>query len=166
MIISAAEEMNPTRRPTMEDCHVIHPAKSWNCGDNDMTYLGVYDGHGGREIVDFLEAHLSSNIAQELRHDVSPTKEGDYCSREKDRSASILERIECGFLLTDIQSYQAGLMTSGATATVCLIKVCILHVMMNFIFVLVHHHSSCRDSSNFFILHRNIPKTKKMVKEM
>ena len=31
-----------------------------------MSYLGVYDGHGGRQIVDYLEHALENTIAQEL----------------------------------------------------------------------------------------------------
>jgi protein phosphatase/protein phosphatase PTC1 len=43
--ISIAEEMNPSRRNTMEDVHVVHIPGTWKCPN--MTYLGVYDGHGG-----------------------------------------------------------------------------------------------------------------------
>jgi hypothetical protein len=47
MIISRAEEMNPTRRSTMEDRCVIHMPGEWNAPDPNMTYVGIYDGHGG-----------------------------------------------------------------------------------------------------------------------
>ncbi len=47
MLVSTAEEMNPSRRSTMEDCHVTLAPGSWNCPDPDMGYVGVYDGHGG-----------------------------------------------------------------------------------------------------------------------
>ena len=47
VIISTAEEMNPTSRSTMEDCHIFHPAGSWGCNDSNLCYVGVYDGHGG-----------------------------------------------------------------------------------------------------------------------
>jgi serine/threonine protein phosphatase PrpC len=43
--ISIAEEMNPSRRNTMEDIHVVHIPGTWKYPN--MTYLGVYDGHGG-----------------------------------------------------------------------------------------------------------------------
>lgn len=128
MIVSVAEEMNASRRPTMEDCHVFRPAQSWNCGHQDLTYLGVYDGHGGRDIVEFLEQNLCSNIAQELcRNDYNITNDNNdsHDGDQKEANSTILERMECGFLLTDIQSYQAGIHTSGATAVVCLIKVSI-----------------------------------------
>lgn len=47
MIISQAEAMNPMRRTNMEDVCVIHKAGDWDCPDESMTYIGVYDGHGG-----------------------------------------------------------------------------------------------------------------------
>lgn len=75
-----------------------------------MAMMGVYDGHGGRDIVDFLEDALSYNIAQELRPDDSAD------------DADIPTRLERAFLLTDVQSRMAGLMTSGATVAICLIK--------------------------------------------
>jgi len=131
MIISAAEEMNPSRRSTMEDCHVIHESNTWNCGYENMTYLGVYDGHGGRDIAEFLEDNLSSNIANELRYGNKMGDDGDnvvmeeeeYDSNDDYKNATILQRMECAFLLTDIQSFKAGIRTSGATAAVCLVQV-------------------------------------------
>ncbi len=45
--ISTAEAMNPSRRNTMEDVHVAHPPGEWGCNDKEMTFVGVYDGHGG-----------------------------------------------------------------------------------------------------------------------
>ncbi len=60
----AHEEMNSRRRSTMEDCHRIIPTlkEITNC-----SYFGIYDGHGGRQIVDFLEESLENNIAFELK---------------------------------------------------------------------------------------------------
>ena len=63
----------------------------------------------GRDIVDFLESTLSKNIAQELAHV---------------DDASVATRIERSFLLTDIQSRKANLLTSGATVVICLVKKC------------------------------------------
>jgi serine/threonine protein phosphatase PrpC len=72
----AHEEMNSRRRNTMEDCHRILPT----LGDGLATYsyFGIYDGHGGRQLVDFLEEAFEQNITIEL-------KEPD--------DASILERL-------------------------------------------------------------------------
>eukprot|EP00571_Detonula_confervacea_P009419 CAMPEP_0172327114 /NCGR_PEP_ID=MMETSP1058-20130122/58653_1 /TAXON_ID=83371 /ORGANISM="Detonula confervacea, Strain CCMP 353" /LENGTH=101 /DNA_ID=CAMNT_0013044065 /DNA_START=70 /DNA_END=371 /DNA_ORIENTATION=- len=65
MIVSIAEEMNPTRRNTMEDVHAAHPPGSWGAPNDRATFLGVYDGHGGRLIADYLEEHLDDNVAME-----------------------------------------------------------------------------------------------------
>ena len=55
----AHEEMNPSRRSTMEDCHRVIPSLG---GDPRISYFGVYDGHGGRQIVEFLETALGTRI--------------------------------------------------------------------------------------------------------
>lgn len=93
----AWEEMNAKKRCTMEDVHRIVPALG---GAEEYSYFGVYDGHGGRQIVDFLEERLENNISKELR-------EGD--------DAPVLERLRRAYLITDMQSRQADIMTSGAT---------------------------------------------------
>ena len=98
------EEMNPRRRSTMEDVHRVIP---YLAGSNEYSYFGVYDGHGGRHIVDFLEETLESNISTEL---------------QLPDDASILERIRRAFLITDMQSKQLDIVTSGATAVVALLK--------------------------------------------
>jgi hypothetical protein len=59
------EEMNSRRRNTMEDVHRILPVL-----DEALprySYIGIYDGHGGRQIVDFLEHYLEETIANELK---------------------------------------------------------------------------------------------------
>jgi len=61
----------------------------------------------GRDIVNFLEETLADNVARELAHN---------------DDASMETRLERAFLLTDIQSKQMGLLTSGATVAVCLIS--------------------------------------------
>ena len=46
-LVSYYEEMNPSRRSSMEDTCVYHPPSTWDAPDPDMAFLGVYDGHGG-----------------------------------------------------------------------------------------------------------------------
>ena len=108
--ISIAEEMNPSRRSNMEDVHVaLQPGDDDDAWDSpEYALTAVYDGHGGRDIVDYLERHLSRNLAQELAHD--------------DDAADVATRIERALLLTDIQSRRANLMTSGSTVVLCLTK--------------------------------------------
>mmetsp|Transcript_29074 Transcript_29074/g.43939 ORF Transcript_29074/g.43939 Transcript_29074/m.43939 type:complete len:271 (+) Transcript_29074:158-970(+) len=113
MTISTSEEMNPLHRSTMEDVHIILNAGTWGVDDiskekplfNDLTYLAVYDGHGGRNTVDFLAQALHKNVAAELVEEDVP----------------IPMRLERAFLLTDIQSsqYQSS---GGATVALCLIQ--------------------------------------------
>ena len=68
----AAEAMNPRKRSTMEDVHRVVEALD---GDSSLSYFGVYDGHGGRKIVDYLEHNLERNISQELKHTDEATLE-------------------------------------------------------------------------------------------
>jgi protein phosphatase/protein phosphatase PTC1 len=63
----------------------------------------------GRGIVEFLEDVFAHNIGEELQFN---------------DDADIPTRLERAFLMTDIQSRMAGIMTSGATVALCLIKVC------------------------------------------
>ena len=106
--VSIADEMNPTRRSNMEDVHVVLQPGDAGWDSDEYALTAVYDGHGGRDIVDYLERNFSKNVAQELNYD------GD--------DAPISTRLERAFLLTDIQSRKANLMTSGATVVMCLVK--------------------------------------------
>ena len=142
MIISTAEEMNPRKRSTMEDVHVVHEEGSWGCNDDKMTFVGVYDGHGGRGIVEFLEDNMADNIARELNHtepvhcDDNDDKENNATTtnildtqhlskklKVEEDNATINQRLERAFLITDIQSRSMDILTSGATVVICLIKV-------------------------------------------
>ncbi|KAG5191135.1 phosphatase 2C-like domain-containing protein [Tribonema minus] len=96
--------MNPGRRNTMEDAHTAVAALG---GDANTSFFAVYDGHGGRGIVDFLETRLEENLALELA--------------AKD-DAGVCKRIERAFLTTDVESKQENLITSGATAVICLLR--------------------------------------------
>jgi serine/threonine protein phosphatase PrpC len=101
----AHEEMNSRRRNTMEDCHRIlaHISPSLP----QYSLLAIYDGHGGRQIVDFLETGLEQQLAEEL-------------AMEDD--ASIEEKLTRAFLITDFKSKELKITTSGATAVVALIR--------------------------------------------
>ena len=100
------EEMNPRRRNTMEDCHRIIP-RLITAGNSVYSYFGVYDGHCGRQLVDFLEEALENNIVTEFNI-------AD--------DASITERLTRSFLITDMQSRKLNITTSGATAISALLK--------------------------------------------
>jgi serine/threonine protein phosphatase PrpC len=114
MTVSTFEAMNASRRSTMEDVHVVHPAGTWGAPDKDLTYLAVYDGHGGRDMVDFLENGLTHHVAEELRFE------------EESEDLDYRTRLERAFLMADIHARQAGVRTSGATVALCLVKVCMV----------------------------------------
>ena len=78
------EAMNPRKRSTMEDVHRIVEALE---GDDTLSYFGVYDGHGGRKIADFLEPNLEANISRELKFADDATVEERltrYCTVQGD----------------------------------------------------------------------------------
>lgn len=109
----------------MEDVHVVFPAGSWD--NADMTYLAIYDGHGGRDMVDFLQHSLHHNVAYELRGmGQEGHRRGDNsskCNEYKDETTTddIAQRLERAFLATDIQAHKFGIHASGSTVALCLI---------------------------------------------
>ncbi|RYH31385.1 protein serine/threonine phosphatase 2C family protein [archaeon] len=100
----AHEEMNSRRRNTMEDVHRIIPELHESLPH--YSFLGIYDGHGGRQIVDFLENALEERIAKEINHP---------------DDATIAERVTRSFLITDMESRKLNITTSGATAVITLL---------------------------------------------
>jgi len=133
LIVSIAEAMNPSKRHTMEDVHVTLNPGTWGCNDPEMAYIGVYDGHGGRDTVDFLENALHQNIAQELNmNDNNNGNNDNVNNHDKNNNhdvdvnvnvnASTHVKIERAFLMTDVQSQMSGIQISGATVALCLIK--------------------------------------------
>lgn len=116
-LVSTCEEMNPSRRSSFEDCSMYAPSGTWNCPDENMAFLAVADGHGGRDIVEFLEDGLLYHVSQELQiEEQEPDEEPENLSNN-----SIPKRLERAFLMTDIHSKALGLTNSGATVAVCLI---------------------------------------------
>jgi serine/threonine protein phosphatase PrpC len=101
----AHEEMNSRRRNTMEDVHRVLPVLHDQL--SDYSYLAVYDGHGGRQIVDYLEHGLESMVIEEFLFE---------------DDASHLERITRAFLRTDMNTKVLDITTSGATAVVTLLS--------------------------------------------
>lgn len=99
LTISDHAEMNPNKRFNMEDIHVIDRV-------GDYQFIGVYDGHGGRQMVEFLQPALLYHLRHELQ----------------DTSVHMHIRLERAFLLCDIHAKCMGICYSGATVTVCLIR--------------------------------------------
>eukprot|EP00501_MAST-03F_sp_TOSAG23-6_P001916 GSMAST32.ASY1.ANO1.1996.1 assembled CDS len=93
--------MNAKCRTTMEDAHVVEDEYGGVATDG---FFGVYDGHGGRGVVEFVAKYLADNFQKELAFD---------------ESRSMEDRQTCAYLVTDIMSRKAGLMSSGCTAITC-----------------------------------------------
>lgn len=102
--VAVHDEMNAKCRHTMEDAHCI--VDKYN-GDPKQGFFAVYDGHGGRGIVDFVAEHYHKNFAEELNYDAE---------------RSVADCVTSAYLITDIQSRKAGLMSSGSTAVTCFLQ--------------------------------------------
>jgi len=114
-LVSTCEEMNPSRRSSFEDCSIYAPAGSWNAPESNMALISVIDGHGGRDIVEFLEDGLIYHVSQELQHNSNTS------NNQNGNDESVLARLERAFLMADIHSKALGVTSSGATVALCLI---------------------------------------------
>lgn len=93
-----------------------------------MHYPGIYDGHGGRAIVDYLENALENTICQELKlQDDASIQERLTRYQFPPFSTSLLSLFLTpfhyyrAFLITDMNSRKLNITTSGATAVCALI---------------------------------------------
>lgn len=90
--IGVAEDPNPRCRPTMEDAHVVivnfgpkaaareersrprrtapHRRRDEDSGVDHSCFFAIYDGHGGRGVVEFLEKTLHVEVEKHLQ--ISP----------------------------------------------------------------------------------------------
>jgi len=90
------------RRPEMEDGFVFVDRFG---GRASSAFIAVYDGHGGRFVVDYVTANLHQNALKEL---------------QKTRSAP--DALLQAFQQTDEDMVKKGIMSSGCTACVCLLQ--------------------------------------------
>ncbi len=102
--ISFAEDMNSRYRSTMEDACVVIDGFA---DDNNTGLFAIYDGHGGRNVAEFLRLHLHGNIEKELR------AKGDR---------SVEECLKTAFLVTDMECSGTGEQASGSTAALCVVR--------------------------------------------
>lgn len=106
-VVSLAQDANPNFRPYMEDGQkVLDPMlqsarESWG-------FFGVYDGHGGRSEVDYVEQKLHDVVMAELR------------SQPSDNHA-VGGALVAAFKKIDGQLAMMGAWNSGCTATVALV---------------------------------------------
>lgn len=101
--VYAIAEKNSRYRRQMEDEHVIFDKFG---GRDDCAFFGVYDGHGGKLVVEYVAKHLHENLLKEL-------KSNEY----KDIPACLTK----AFKQTDAQITEQDIQISGTTAVVGLI---------------------------------------------
>jgi len=103
--ISLASDENAAFRPYMEDGHqVVQPLLRTGRDKEELwDFFAVYDGHGGRSEVDFVEAQLHTTLTLEMR------------------SKKAHEALIQTFKKVDSQLAMMGAWNSGCTATVALV---------------------------------------------
>jgi len=74
-------------------------------GRPTSAFFAVYDGHGGRQVVDFVTRELHENVLRELR-----------------KTNSVPDALLQAFQATDEDMVRRNIMTSGCTACVCLLQ--------------------------------------------
>mmetsp|Transcript_112676 Transcript_112676/g.291094 ORF Transcript_112676/g.291094 Transcript_112676/m.291094 type:complete len:286 (-) Transcript_112676:128-985(-) len=96
-----AEDMG--RRDEMEDGFVFVDCFA---GKRGSAYFAIYDGHGGRQCVDYITTHLHENLLFELRQP----------------NASVPDAFVTSFSKTDDNMLRSGITQSGCTACCCLLQ--------------------------------------------
>merc|ERR1719163_1254254 len=90
------------RRPEMEDGFVFVDRFG---GRPSSAFFAVYDGHGGRQVVDYVTRELHENVLRELR-----------------KTVSVPDALLQAFQQTDDDMVRANIMSSGCTACCCLLQ--------------------------------------------
>lgn len=108
---SLAQDANEAFRPYMEDGHYIADSflqAGRRGSEESWGYFAVYDGHGGRESVDYCESKLHDLVLNELRACVSGP-------------ADVKKVLVDSFKKVDNQLAMLGAWNNGCTATVSLL---------------------------------------------
>lgn len=101
----AASHCDQGKRHNMEDDDILVDTY---LGSETTAYFGLYDGHGGRETVDFVVKALHTNLAKLLTDDPE---------------MDVREAYTIAYTATDGQVRRASILQSGTTAVSCLIRV-------------------------------------------
>jgi len=98
-----AETMNARFRSRMEDAYILKDQFPMAGGG----LFCVFDGHGGREVVDFVEDNFAKILLDELTFD---------------KKRSVEDCLTSAYIITDIKSREAKLMQSGCTSITCYLQ--------------------------------------------
>ncbi|KAH9089905.1 hypothetical protein Ae201684P_014660 [Aphanomyces euteiches] len=105
-LVSIHEEMNPTKRRSMEDA--LRVVDEFG-GKSTDGFFGLYDGHGGREISTYLKENLHASVLNELSQDGA--------------AADVPTCIQRAFVLTDADCCELQeAKNAGSTAAIAFIR--------------------------------------------
>jgi len=99
--IGLSFDQNPAHRKTMEDEHVMIDGFA---DHEDWGFFAIYDGHGGRGVVEFVAHNLHINLLDGLKGGTDPR-----------------EALAKAFSKTDQQIVDKNIQKSGSTAVVALL---------------------------------------------
>jgi len=101
--VGMAQDRNARFRRTMEDAHVILDSFA---GEKETGYFAIYDGHGGRQAVDFVAKTLHEN----------------FCAAYKQHPDKVPEAWLEAYRKTDAQVGENKILYSGTTTVTALIR--------------------------------------------
>ena len=113
------------RRATMEDSECIVDGFF---DTPDAGYFAVYDGHGGRDTVDFISRTLHGNLASQLRSHGYTADRFSRADKQLDDETlqtelrTLREITEAAYKQTDAQLRRSAIIRSGSTTVTCLIN--------------------------------------------
>ncbi|CAN6380977.1 unnamed protein product [Urochloa humidicola] len=106
-------------RHAMEDAYSVITGK--NCGDSQLAFYGVFDGHGGRAAVDFVSQRLGENVISAVLAAEANTAHGEASSAEEEDVVSAA--IRAAYLATDSELLaQLQDASGGACAATAVVK--------------------------------------------
>eukprot|EP00211_Chloroparvula_japonica_P005422 CAMPEP_0119120172 /NCGR_PEP_ID=MMETSP1310-20130426/1332_1 /TAXON_ID=464262 /ORGANISM="Genus nov. species nov., Strain RCC2339" /LENGTH=355 /DNA_ID=CAMNT_0007109639 /DNA_START=98 /DNA_END=1165 /DNA_ORIENTATION=+ len=100
--VSVCCDRNLRFRRSMEDAHVI--LECFN-GNPKESFWAIYDGHGGRQAVEYVSANLHKNFKKEL-----------------ERESKVTEALRQAYLITDDELGTNNIMYSGTTCATCFLR--------------------------------------------
>lgn len=116
-LTNVAAEDNREFRQYMEDSAVVvDPFAFGDRGGERWGFYAVYDGHGGRQAVDYCEAKLHEVVMDELR--AARTR----CANRALSDEAVAEALSRSFQRVDDQLRLVGAWRCGCTATVALVN--------------------------------------------
>jgi len=112
--VGVSSDQNPMHRRTMEDEHLILDNFG---GDKSCGYFAVYDGHGGRDVVEFVAKKLHVNVLKEMNtcYEVNPDVKNP-------QHPTVAKALQQAFIKTDEQIKEEGINKSGSTGVVAVVR--------------------------------------------